>query len=103
MQAFPQAYVRHNVPFILLSGLSPSGAAASTSKESLPTPLDDGGFRVKTPLPEVEGATANDLLKAFDEIERNSDRQPENTTADDGVGRFKFKNVGRVGQAPWLS
>lgn len=97
MEAYPPAYVQHNLPFIVLSGLGaqtelqpppsvhnvlPGRAAAKTSSE----------------IPPVTGERAEQLLQDF--LTADGSNAPWNAR---GLGRkdlahgFRIRAVGRVG------
>jgi hypothetical protein len=100
MNAFPDDYVVHNWPLLLLSGLetlSPSEQDAVGRTHSF---LQEGGFRVKTDIPAVQGPLAGRLLESF--RSQDASRTPWHSqalAARSGRG-FKILSVGRVGQSP---
>lgn len=102
MEAYPEDYVEHNLPLILLSGLGAEPEASEETSERSRRLLLEGGFRIKTDTPPLTSSTAENLLRAFlsaDSSEASWNNRASSTT--DGDGRFRIKRVGRVGQAPF--
>ncbi|OAP54461.1 hypothetical protein AYL99_11562 [Fonsecaea erecta] len=100
MDRFPQDYVLHNLPLLLLSGLN-------TRSPSEPDPLGkthdflhEGGFRIKVDAPVVSGPLAEQLLQSF--CEQDASGIPWHSqyyTARNGRV-FKIVKVGRVYTLP---
>jgi trafficking protein particle complex subunit 11 len=98
MEAFPEDYVAHNLPLILLSGIGPDEKAASDSSEHSRTLLQEGGFRVRTDVPPLTNRLADDLLGSFLGFDSRSDGfNNKSLSARGSPGVFKIKRVGRVG------
>lgn len=100
MEAYPPAYVQHNLPFIVLSGLG-------TQTELEPPPsvhnVLPGRATIKTSseIPPVTGERADQLLQDF--LTADGSSAPWNARASsrrDLAHGFRIRAVGRVGQAP---
>ncbi len=101
MELYPDDYVEHNLPLVILSGLGGEPDTFEETSERSRSLLLEGGFRIKAGAAPVTGSTANELLQAF--LSRDSSNVSWNsraTSASDNVGNFRIKRVGRVGQAP---
>ncbi|KIW31577.1 uncharacterized protein PV07_03211 [Cladophialophora immunda] len=100
MDRFPQDYVLHNLPLLLLSGLetrSPSEPDPSVKTHDF---LHEGGFRIKVDAPIVSGPLAEQLLQSF--CEQDASDTPWHSqyfTARNGKV-FKIVKVGRVYTLP---
>ena len=98
MDAYPKAYIDHNLPLIVLSGLR---ADSSTDDSSRNPVLASNGYKLAIDLPVLTGATAETLQKLF--LQADVQAGPWNNRSEGGragaVG-FKVTSVGRVGQAP---
>jgi trafficking protein particle complex subunit 11 len=98
MEAFPEDYVAHNLPLILLSGIGHDEKPASDRTESSRSLLQEGGFRIRTDLPPVRSKPAEDLLQAFLSFDSTKGGvNGQNASARDSPWAFKIKRVGRVG------
>ena len=69
MDRYPDDYVFHNLPLIIVSGLDASDETVLDPSGKAHNFLLDGGFRIKTESPTVKGDLAKQLLHAF----RNQD------------------------------
>lgn len=98
MDRFPQDYVIHNLPLLLLSGLdtrrSPEPDLSGKSHDF----LHEGGFRIRVDAPAVSGPLAEQLLQSF--CDQDASNVPWHSQAfASRHGRvFKIATVGRVGQ-----
>ncbi len=98
MEAFPDDYVAHNLPLIVLSGIGHDEQAASESTECSRHLLQEGGFRVRTNIPPLTDPAAEILLQTFLRFDSTSDSSNNKSlSASDSPGAFKIKRVGRVG------
>ena len=106
MEAYPPAYVQHNLPFIVLSGLG------SQAELQPPPSVHDvlpgrASVRTSSEIPAVTGERADQLLQDF--LSADGTNGPWNSRAasrrDLGHG-FRIRAVGRVGrrvvQNSWL-
>lgn len=88
MDGYPPAYVAHNVPYFVVSGLggSPRNAAE----------LETEGVRISSDVPPVESEDAEVLIKHF----KDSDAEglAWNGRAGGGKNKFRVKIAGRVDQ-----
>ncbi len=86
MDGYATAYVAHNIPFVVVSGLEPQ--AHETEH------LEAGGTRISSELPSVETEDAQALLRYF----RDSDASDLawNAREHNGRAKFRVKAVGRV-------
>lgn len=100
MEAFPEDYISHNVPLILLSGIGRDDDLGSERGNARGL-LQEGGFRIRRDLPFVTNATAEAVLRAILSFDSTSDGfQKIKVSARDGLGPFKIRKIGRVGQTP---
>lgn len=86
MDGYAPAYVAHNVPYLVISGL---GGALRDDAE-----LEAEGVRIASDVPPIESEDAQTLLKHF----RNADAEGLAWNDDEfgGKNKFKIKVVGRV-------
>jgi hypothetical protein len=100
MEVYPDDYVVHNLPLIVLSGLPSESDASKITPEQLRNPLIEGGFRIRTDVAPLTGSPAETLLQAF--LAADSSDTPWNSRATSGKidngGSFRINSVGRVGQ-----
>ena len=97
MEAFPEDYVSHNVPLILLFGIGQE-KPSSHRKDNGRDQLQEGGFRIRRDSPNLTNDAAESVLQAFASFDSTGGiiYSPK-----DGPGPFKIKTVmGRVGQSP---
>lgn len=98
MEAFPEDYIAHNLPLILLSGIGHSEQAASESTERSRNLLQEGGFRIRTDVPSVTDPASENLLKTFFSFDSTIHGfNSKDVSARDSPGAFRIKRVGRVG------
>ena len=99
MEAFGVDYTVHNLPLLLLSGLDSRDRSHSDIAPTKRSPLHEGGFRVRTDLPPLDGPLAQSLRDAF--LTHDGSRAPwrAQSASSNPVKHFKIKTVGRVGQA----
>ena len=95
MDAYPEDYVVHNLPFILLSGLDAGSDGDQHSDYPL---LYKGDATIDSDFPPLTGPTAEQLRQAF--LEEDASRAPwerrnEKRASSSGAG-YKIKSVGRV-------
>jgi hypothetical protein len=101
MDAYPEDYVNHNLPFVLLSGLEASSEDDATASAKYPL-LSEKGPEVFSELPPVSGAVAEELRSVL--LNEDGSRMPwksrpsldDNNSSAAGIG-FKIKSTGRVG------
>lgn len=95
-EGYPPEYITHNVPFIILSGLTESLSEAD-KRLNLPTHYRDGALRVHGGLPPVSRAQAQPLLNALQVYERRHDQWDAKPVREGSnlVG-FTFRTIGRV-------
>ncbi len=98
MEAFPEDYIAHNLPLILLSGIGHDNQAAPGSTERSRNLLQEGGFRIRTDLPSLTDSASEHLLQTFLSFDStNHTHKSKDVPAKDKSGAFKIKRVGRVG------
>lgn len=101
MEVYPEDYVEHNLPLVILSGLGGERDTSEETSERSRSLLLEGGFRIRADAAPVTGSTADALLQAFlFQDSSNVSWNSRATTTSDSVGNFRVKRVGRVGQAP---
>lgn len=97
MDAYPEDYVAHNLPFVLLSGLE---TETKDEPESVDYPLlREKGPKIYSDFPPVSGMTAEELRRAL--LDEDASQVPWNSRDEMdvsplGVG-YKVKSIGRVG------
>lgn len=98
MEAYPENYVAHNLPLIVLSGL-PHGAGAATLP-SLPGQTASGsGASLSSDLPPLSGPHADDLLEEFLRADGASLAWSDHALSKRPHIGFKIASIGRVGTA----
>lgn len=100
MEAYPPAYVQHNLPFILLSGL---GSQVELEPPASVHSIIPGRAvtRTSSEIPLVTGERADQLLKDF--LSTNGTNAPwkaRNSSRRDLAHGFRIRAVGRVCKAP---
>lgn len=87
MDGYAPAYVAHNLPYLIVSGLGshPKDAARK-----------DGGIRITSEIPPVESEDAKALLKHF--RDNDGSNLAWNGREHSGRNKFRVKTVGRVVQ-----
>jgi trafficking protein particle complex subunit 11 len=99
MEAFPEDYVAHNVPLILLSGIGHNENAALEAKDGSRILLQEGGFRIRAETPPLTDPAAENLVRAFFAFDLTTDGFYSNSASTkESPGAFAIKRVGRVGQ-----
>jgi trafficking protein particle complex subunit 11 len=91
MDGYAPAYVAHNVPFLVVSGLG---------SHSHDAPRKDGGVRIASEIPPLESEDANTLLRHFKESDASG--LAWNGREHSGRNKFRVKTVGRVVQTQWF-
>jgi hypothetical protein len=98
MDRFPQDYVFHNLPLLLLSGFSTKSLSEPDTAGNAHNFLHQGGFRIKVDAPLVGGPVAEQLLQCFcDQDASDVPWHSQSFTSRNGRV-FKIATVGRVGQ-----
>ncbi|ETI22065.1 hypothetical protein G647_06136 [Cladophialophora carrionii CBS 160.54] len=100
MDRFPQDYVGHNLPLLLLSGLntrSPNEPDASGNTHEF---LHEGGFRIKVDAPVVGGSLAEQVLQSFCDQDASEVPWHSGAFALRNAKVFKIATVGRVFTLP---
>lgn len=100
MNRFPNDYVLHNLPLLLLSGLNTSSQPELEPAGRAHEFLHEGGFRIKVDVPAVQGPLAEQLLHAFREQDASSIPWHSQSLSARNGRAFKILSVGRVGQRP---
>ncbi|OAL37305.1 hypothetical protein AYO20_03481 [Fonsecaea nubica] len=100
MDRFPQDYVLHNLPLLLLSGLDSRSPSEPDPVVKTHDFLHEGGFRIKVDAPIVSGPLAEQLLESFCEQDA-SDLPWHSQYSTSRSGRvFRIVKVGRVYTLP---
>lgn len=100
MDAYPEDYVNHNLPLVLLSGLE--AGPEDDSKPSIGYPLlAEKGPKVYSDFPPLSGATAEDLRRLI--LDEDDGQMPERSGLLASSGnfsapqlRYRVKSAGRV-------
>lgn len=96
MEAYPEDYVAHNLPFIALAGLPTTDSAtnAATTTSSAP----GSGLSISDNSPPLSGPHADSILDEFLRADGASLSWSDQALADRaGLIGFKLSCVGRVG------
>jgi hypothetical protein len=88
MDGYPPAYVAHNVPLLMVSGLGSAPQNQAT--------LDVEGVRISSDVPPVESEDAQALLRHFQDSD--AEGLAWNGREYNGRNKFSVKIVGRVVQ-----
>ncbi|KAF2722627.1 hypothetical protein K431DRAFT_338000 [Polychaeton citri CBS 116435] len=94
MEAYPNEYVEHNVPLILLSGLGQDDDGASNPT---PSQRQESGTRIVNNSPDCRNERAPQLLQGF--LSRDGRDNAWNSTGfpgPTGPMRFKMQQIGRT-------
>ena len=103
MEAYPESYVAHNYPLVLLSGIGPDPVSATDIGEQSRTLLREGGFRIASDLPLLTDILATELLRTL--LAADASTRPWHARSQAGVNgepKLRIRRVGRVGQDPRL-
>lgn len=85
MDGYSPAYVAHNIPYLVVSGLGVHAKEA---------PRKDGGVRISSDILPLESEDANALLKHFKDSDGTN--LAWNGREHSGRNRFRVKTIGRV-------
>jgi hypothetical protein len=86
MDGYAPAYVAHNVPLLVVSGLGSQPRQKST--------VEDGAPRITSEIPPVESEDAQVLLRHFKDSDAGN--LAWNAREHSGKNKFRVKLVGRV-------
>ncbi|KAG9946609.1 hypothetical protein KCU85_g6423, partial [Aureobasidium melanogenum] len=96
MEAYPEDYVAHNLPFIALAGLPTSDSSADASTTSSSSPLQGGGLKITDNSPPLSGPHADSILDEFLRTHGASLSWSDQALAErSGLIGFKLSSVGR--------
>ena len=99
MNAFPQDYVVHNLPLLLLSGLESGTIKDQDAIDPSKVLLREGGFRISTDLPPVSGDVATTLRDILLQSDASLAKwNGKAISAKAYGGGYRIRSVGRVGQ-----
>lgn len=85
MEGYAPAYVAHNIPLVVVSGLGPGTDEAIRTRS---------GSRIASEIPPVESDDALALLKLFKDADASD--LAWNVREHSGRNKFRVKTVGRV-------
>lgn len=85
MDGYDPAYVAHNAPYLVVSGLGVHVKEA---------PRKDGGARITSDIPPLETEDAKTLLRHFKDSDASN--LAWNSKEHSGRNKFRVKTVGRV-------
>jgi len=95
MEAYPEDYVAHNLPFIALAGLP---TADSSTNAATTTPAQGSGLSISDNSPPLSGPHADSILDEFLRADGASLSWSDQALSDHaGLIGFKLSSVGRVG------
>ncbi|KAF2842389.1 hypothetical protein M501DRAFT_927446 [Patellaria atrata CBS 101060] len=92
MDAYPADYVAHNLPLIVLYGLSTHEDSQYSSTRSH-SPLQDRGAFINSEWPNLKGERAQELLRDF--LKADGTNAPWSSKSRTELIGFKFRAVGR--------
>ncbi|KAH0367398.1 hypothetical protein KCU65_g4778, partial [Aureobasidium melanogenum] len=96
MEAYPEDYVAHNLPFIALAGLPTSDSSTDASTTSSSSPLQGGGLKITDNSPPLSGPHADSILDEFLRTHGASLSWSDQALAErSGLIGFKLSSVGR--------
>lgn len=97
MDAYPEDYVAHNLPLVVLSGLGTDTDSSPDDEQGKPS-SEGGGVRIYSDFPNLTDSTAEELLRLL--LEEDASGAPwnarHNAGKTAGIG-FRVKKAGRVG------
>jgi hypothetical protein len=100
MDAYPEDYVNHNLPLVLLSGLETGPEDGSDPSVEYPL-LPERGHKIFSDFPPLSGAVAEDLRRVL--LEEDGSKMPwtaslgsSGSSASPHIG-YRIKSTGRVG------
>ncbi|KAJ5740879.1 hypothetical protein N7493_000751 [Penicillium malachiteum] len=100
MDAYPEAYINHNLPLVLLSGLEAD--AEEEKGTSLNYPLLETGPKIFSDFPSLSGTVAEQLRSVL--LEQDGTQNPWRSTINaSGTAHqigYKIKSIGRSYQLP---
>lgn len=97
MEAYPEDYVAHNLPFIALAGL-PTADSSANASTTTPNAHQGSGLNVTDNSPPLSGPHADSILDEFLRAHGASLSWSEQAlTERAGLIGFKLSSVGRVG------
>lgn len=100
MEAYPAAYVQHNLPFIVLSGLGSQSEVAPPPSVHSVLP-GRAATRTSSEIAPVAGERADQLLHDFLNADgTNAPWNARNSSRGDLAHGFRIRAVGRVCKAP---
>lgn len=101
MEAYPEDYVNHNLPLVLLSGLEAGDDTEANSGYPL---LAEKGTHIFSDFPPLSGGVAEELRSLF--LQEDGTHMPwksrvnvSGNTATANIG-YRIKSSGRVGPSP---
>ncbi|KAL1967530.1 hypothetical protein VTN77DRAFT_3045 [Rasamsonia byssochlamydoides] len=101
MDAYPEDYVAHNLPLILLSGLEPDPDHGVNSAEAQYPLLQEKGTQIESDFPLLSGQLVDDLRTAF--LQQDASGAPWNARShtgwSSGIG-LRIKIIGRSYRLP---
>ncbi|RAL09297.1 uncharacterized protein BO97DRAFT_375046 [Aspergillus homomorphus CBS 101889] len=102
MDAYPEDYVTHNLPFILLSGLEPEPEEELEIVRTDYPLLHEKGAKVYSDFPPLSGSVAEELRRVL--LEEDASRLVESprdeSHTDSARAQYKIKSVGRSYRLP---
>ncbi|KAF2428611.1 hypothetical protein EJ08DRAFT_662401 [Tothia fuscella] len=91
---YPPNYITHNLPLIVLSGLSVPGPL--TTESNLPELWGNNGVRITSEIPEIQGERADQLLQEFYRCQKTDEQwNGKPVQGRSGLLGFKFRAVAR--------
>lgn len=104
MNSYPDDYIVHNLPLVILTGLEPNNSPETPFGEKSYEFLGDGGFRIRAELPPLRHPLTPDLRSALLSHDKSKAAwRPQAADKADQVPAFKIRSVGRVGRIQHIS
>jgi hypothetical protein len=98
-EGYPNDYVTHNLPLVVLSGLCPTPRPDDASR--FPPAYEGPGTEIESELPLVAVKRADLLLEQFRSCEKSDEQwNSKPIQGKSTLMGFKFRTIGRVGQVP---
>lgn len=99
MNSYPDDYVVHNLPLVILTGLEPTSTPETPFGEKSFEFLGNGGFRIRAELPPLHHPLTSNLRTALLSHDQSKAAwHSQSADKSDQIPPFKVRSVGRVGQ-----
>jgi trafficking protein particle complex subunit 11 len=104
MDDYPRAYVEHNLPLVIVSGLVADDLLDDRHGVEATDKLVQRGFPIRSKFPPVAGDRAEQLLQEFMSVDgRDAPWNSATRNSKGGLHNFRIRAVGRVGMPQYNS